>query len=260
MENDPAERTQVIQASDGVYVRQAVDNMGWVDLGGEAVVVDALEQPHLEPEVFDAIAETLGDTPVRRVLNTHTHYDHVALNEAFERRCGAEIVNLSNTEIPEDGLCFEGRTRRVRMIPMAGLHTAEDCLVWAPEAKVLFVGDLFGWGLIPLTRALTDDSARNLAAAYDRMAAFEAETVVPGHGPVCSTAELRQWTAYFRRLIADVRDAVAAGRSDAQIMAETAPPEDMRRWWRFADWKHEDSLRKVLRAVRKDKLTGPPEG
>jgi glyoxylase-like metal-dependent hydrolase (beta-lactamase superfamily II) len=158
---EPTDTPQVIKVADGLYVRQEVDNIAWIDMGTYALVVDALEQASLEREVLDAMELTIGRKPVRYVLNTHTHYDHTALNEAFRRHFGAEIVNQDTCGIPADGRWFEGR-RRVWMFPAPGCHTDEDCCVWCPDDGALFVGDIFGWGLIPLTRPLRGDTVRLL--------------------------------------------------------------------------------------------------
>jgi len=267
MSIDPAETPQVVTVSEGFYVRQAVDNIAWIDLGGFAVAVDALEHAELEDEVFEAIASTIGETPVRYMLNTHTHYDHVALNAAFRRRYGAEVIDNRSGGIPAEGRWFEGRRRRAQMIPLGGCHTAEDCIVWIPEDKALFTGDLFGWGLIPTTRPLDASLAQRLTDAYERMIAFDAVTVIPGHGPLCTTAELRRWVEYFGWLRRRCAELCATGAGDevskrlilrlephGEIVRELSPPEDMLAWWRFVQWKHENSLSKVLQAVRRERL------
>ena len=246
---DPCETAKIIPVADGLFVRQAVDNMAWMDLGDYAVVVDALEQGELEGEVFAAIRKTMGDKKVRYVLNTHTHYDHVALNGAFQNRYGAEIVNAETRRIADDGVWFEGPRRRVLLLPMPLCHTAEDCVVRVEPDKALFVGDIFGWGLIP--RDLGRGTAELLVNTYNRLIEFGASTVVPGHGPICATAELKRWVDYFNWLRATIGRACAAGTSDSQIRRETPPPDDMRTWWRFLQWKHEDSVSKVLAAARR---------
>jgi len=254
MATDPADVARIIEVADGFYARQEVDNTAWIDLGGYAIVVDALERPELEDEVFAAIAETIGGTPVRYVLNTHAHYDHVALNPAFERRCGSEIVNARTAAIPPEGRWFEGTRRKAQMLPMPGCHTRDDCVVWVPGDRALFVGDIFGWGLIPLMTALNAETAQHLLDTYARLIAFDAATVVPGHGPLCSTAELRRWVEYFGWLRDEVAKAISAGKGDFEIMDAVAPPEDLRGWWRFLQWKHQDSLGKVVTAVRRGDL------
>jgi len=245
---------KILQLTDAVVVRQAIDNMGWLDLGDCLLVVDALEQPELEQEVMTAIQDTAGDKRVRYLLNTHTHYDHVALNDAFVRKCGTEIVNLRAAEIPVDGRVFEGSSRSARMIPMPGCHTAEDCVVWMPEDRVLFVGDIFGWGLIPWEGTLTTEVYAHLLATYRRLIEFDAEHVVPGHGPLCTNTELERWTEYLEWIVAQVREFHGNGKSTAEIMSAVAPPADMHTWWRFLQWKHEDTLKKGIRAVSRSRL------
>jgi len=253
MTADVTDTPRILELADGFYVRQAVDNIAWIDMGGFAVVVDALEQAQLEGEVFDAIEKTIGDVPIRYVLNTHTHYDHVALNPAFQRR-GAEVVNMRTVDLPPEGRRFDGAKRRLLMLPLGGLHTAEDCLVWLPQDRVLFVGDLFGWGLIPLGSALTDETAERLVDAYHEMIELDPVTVVPGHGPICSADELRRWVEYFRWLRRGVADALRQGESPDDIERRLAPPQDMLGWWRFVEWKHAEGVSKVLAAVGSGRL------
>ena len=253
MPADPTDTPTVTRVAEGFYVRVAVDNIAWVDLGGEALVVDALEQPHLAGQVFEAIAETIGDVPVRHVLNTHTHGDHTALNAAFQAR-GAKIVNKKTTDIPPEGLWIEGAQRKALMLPTPGCHSDEDCIVWVPDDKILLVGDIFGWGLVPPNGDLMPGVDRLLLETYRRLIDCDATLVVPGHGPLCSTVELKRWVEYFRRLCAETTRAVADGKKDRQIAGEIPPPDDMHYWWRFLEWKHQDSLDKVLKAARKGRL------
>jgi len=254
MEGDPTDTPKIVKASEGFFVRQAVDNMGWCDMGEYVLVVDALEQPHLEGEVISAIAESVGDKPVKYVLNTHSHYDHTALNGAFSRRFGAEIVNQRTSRIEPEGRTFEAPGRRICMIPTPGCHTAEDCVIWAPDDSVLFVGDIFGWGLIPSGGLLKGKLRKLLVDTYRRLIEFGAAVVVPGHGPVCTTAELVRWVEYFNGLVETVAKLAASGESDGRIIEELPPPDDMLGWWRFVEWKHADSVSKVIASARRGVL------
>ena len=250
MKNDPADNPQVTEIADGVWVRVEVDTLAWIDMGGEAVFIDAHEEPGIEDAIFPALAETLGATPLSTVINTHTHYDHIYLNKTFQERFGAKIVNQDTTDIPFDGLWIDGAKRKLLVMPMVGCHTDEDCVIWLPDCRVLFVGDIFGWGLINLIGRLTEDSARAILATYEKVIAFGAETIVPGHGPLCTNADLARWIDYFKWLHAEVPAAVDAGKSDQQILAEVPAPPDMHDWWRFCDWKHEHSVDRMIKSIR----------
>lgn len=254
MASDPTDTPVIVKAGEGFFVRQAIDNMGWCDMGDCVLVIDALEEAHLEGEVMSAIAESVGDKPVRYVLNTHTHYDHVSLNGAFVERFGAEIINQRTTTIDPSGRLFEAPGRKVCMIPTPGCHTREDCVIWAPDDGVLFVGDIFGWGLIPSGGLLNAKLRGLLRDTYQRLIDLDARIVAPGHGPVCGTEELVRWVEYFNWLLDTVGEMVSAGKSDREIAAEVTPPDDMHNWWRFEEWKHQDALSKVLTSARRGAL------
>jgi glyoxylase-like metal-dependent hydrolase (beta-lactamase superfamily II) len=226
--------------------------MGWVDMGGWACVIDALEDASAEGEVFRAIRDTLGEVEIRHVINTHTHHDHVALNRAFKKR-GATVLNRRTADIPDEGKWLEGDGREIQIYPVGGLHTADDCLIWLPQDRVLFVGDLFGWGLIPTGR-LDDATAEQLVGTYRRMIDFGADVVVPGHGPLGDTDTLRRWVDYFGWLIRQCRRRLDEGQSPREASQNLPVPENMRDWWRLEQWKHENNLSKVLQAVRAGKL------
>jgi glyoxylase-like metal-dependent hydrolase (beta-lactamase superfamily II) len=239
----------VHELGEGLYVRQEIDNMGWMDIGGWLVVVDTLEHPESKDDVLEAIHETVGpDLPVRFVLNTHTHGDHTALNPVFEEM-GAQVINLRNTTIPEDGRWFEGVLRRVRMFPVPGCHTPQDCAVWLPDDRVLFVGDLFGWGLVPYDGNLRSDTFHKIVCTYERLIGLDAKHVVPGHGPLMTTNELKRCLEYFRHVTEQCWDLACEDMDFEDIKAAIDPPEDMRGWWRFTEWKHQDSVKKIAKAV-----------
>ncbi|MDQ2733186.1 MAG: MBL fold metallo-hydrolase, partial [Armatimonadota bacterium] len=73
---------QVFAVGPGVFLREAVDNCAWADLGDGVVVIDALEDPGMDPVIRKAVAETVGK-PIKWVINTHWHADHIACNPAW---------------------------------------------------------------------------------------------------------------------------------------------------------------------------------
>ncbi len=246
-----AETPTLETLTDHCFVRQAIDNVGWVDLGDGAVIIDTLEQRSEADHLFECIHETIGDKTFRYVINTHTHYDHVALNDTFARRYGAQIINLDTTDIPEAGLTLSGPDRTLTLYPLPGCHTDTDCIIWSPDDGVLFIGDLFGWGILPLTENPRPEAMRRLLDAYDRMISFEADIVVAGHGPLATTDTLRRFVEYLHDLGQRARDAQNEGLSPPEAADRLPPPEDMRDWWRFSQWKHDDTRNKLLKAARK---------
>lgn len=246
---DNCEQPRLFKPADGVFVRIEIDNMGWLDMGGYTIVVDSLEQARAEPEVVGAIEQTVGTQPIRYLINTHTHPDHIALNRVF-RRMGAEIINAGTFQIPVEGLQLEGDKRSLRVWLLPGCHSRHDCVVWLPGEQVLFVGDLFGWGLIPWMGNLKLERRQLILDTYQKLLDCRAKTVIPGHGPPCTSNELARWRDYFLWLIETVEAMRDKGYAPGHInRTSLPPPEDMVNWWRFVEWKHDDSLRKVVKAV-----------
>ncbi len=244
------EQASVHELAAGVFARQEVDNMGWIIVDDQLLVVDALEQASSWPDVLAQIRKTAGaDFSVKAVLNTHTHDDHTALNDKFAE-LGAEIINLRVSDVPEAGMVFRGnRGREVHYLPMPGCHTFYDAVVWLPNERVLFVGDLFGWGLIPYDGNLRGDVFDRVVAAYRRLIDYDPVHVVPGHGPLMGKAELERCLQYFFDVVEECRRLRAAGVGLDEMRDSVAPPTDMHDWWRFTAWKHADTVKKVSKAV-----------
>jgi cyclase len=246
------EEPKLIQLAHGLWVRQEIDNLLWADLGGAGLAVDALEHADKADDVFAAIEQTI-DVGIDYLVHTHLHYDHVALDAAFARRYHSEMIDTQGRAAQQGpGRVIKGSRRTVSVIPMGGLHTSEDCVVWIEPDAVLCTGDLFGWGVLPLTRRLTDETCDQLVAALVRMIDMQPRVVVPGHGPLATAQTLERQVAYFNWLRDQTRQLVAAGASDDEIAGQLAIPADMTDWWRLAKWKHADSVAKFTRYARRD--------
>ena len=80
----------------------------------------------------------------------------------------------------------------IELIPPGVAHTAGDTAVWLPKQKVLFAGDLiFSEG----TPFVFMGSVKGSIAALALLRELGAETVVPGHGPICGPRSTTPWSA-----------------------------------------------------------------
>ncbi|WP_339951499.1 MBL fold metallo-hydrolase [uncultured Albimonas sp.] len=92
---------------------------------------------------------------------------------------------------------------RVELHELGPAHTAGDVVAWIPERRVAFTGDLVFNGGAPILWA---GPVGNWIRACELMLSWEAEIIVPGHGPVGDRAMLREMLAYLTY----VRDETAA--------------------------------------------------
>ena len=242
---------EVKEVGPGVWIRVAVDNISWCDLGGFAAVIDALEDPTQADVVRGLIKETTGQD-LKWVVTTHWDKDHIACNPQWRREGAIVIAHESCVQSAGD---WEGRPdvsysqnaalrgsgeRRIEMQWVGGTHTQWDSILYFPHARVLHVADLFGWGLIPCRP--TPGKVSRLWDVLNYVVAFEVDAVICGHGPVTSIANLRRFLAYFDELLKQVPPLVRKGLSLDEIEAQIPPPDDMKDWWRFVDWKHRRNL------------------
>jgi cyclase len=218
------------ELAEGVYVwlqlpgETGVSNAGVVvDWDGLTVIDTLMVRSQWEP--FAAAVKEL-DKPVKRVLLTHAHIDHVGGTtafrnamvlgspatsalldqpmplEAYKTYMSAFAEEFDDLEIsgtrPVSHIVDDAAqlTNRIELLPATG-HTAGDVMALVPDADLLFAGDLCFFGVTPL--AFQGDP-KTWADVLDAVAEL-ADVIVPGHGPVGSAAEVRDLQAYLRRCV-----------------------------------------------------------
>lgn len=102
---------------------------------------------------------------------------------------------------------FEGRLeleaggRTVEIIEVGPAHTPGDAIVWVPDRRVVFSGDIVFNGVTPIMWA---GPTANWIAALERIAALEPAVIVPGHGPLCGVERLQELRSYWTYLTRQV--------------------------------------------------------
>lgn len=253
----------VREVADGIYAYLQPDgtwfinNTGFLVLGegegGGVVAIDACSTERRTLAFREAIKRVTA-APVRTLLNTHCHADHTNGNVFFpeatvvaHERTRLEL--LASPPLELYGQVFEvpdwGAVRRVApfltyrdaVTIHAGelrcevryvgqpAHTGADSVVWIPERRVLFAGDLVFHGGTPFV--LMGSVAGTIAASED-LKRLGAETVVPGHGDLCGPDWFDQTIAYLRFVQQLAHQATDAGLTplEAARDADLGPYRD----------------------------------
>jgi cyclase len=109
---------------------------------------------------------------------------------------------------------------RLEVIHLGG-HTPGSSVVWLPETRVLFAGDLIFEGRYPY---LHDADVPALIAALKRLPKFGAQTVVPGHGALCGEAEIAALVDYLETTWTLTADHLAQGHSEDEAASDPNYP------------------------------------
>ncbi len=242
----------LVEVAPGVFAHQgeislmsgenqgAIANVGFIVGDSSVAVIDTGGSPAEGRALLKAIRERTI-LPVRYVINTHMHLDHVFGNAAFvgpdvafagharlnaalkarfehyvasasEEMGAAAVADVALVPITlevEDRLELDLGNRKLILTAYSAAHTDNDLTVLDEATGTLFAGDLVFLDHLPTL----DGSLTGWLAAIEALRAVPARQVIPGHGPVSSPwpDALEPQTRYFKALEKDVRAAIEAG-------------------------------------------------
>ncbi|BDV32489.1 quinoprotein relay system zinc metallohydrolase 2 [Methylocystis iwaonis] len=230
------------------------DSVAVIDTGGSLV----------QGKAFLAALREKTQKPIRYVINTHAHPDHVFGNGAFAlpgvtfvghknlpRALAARgehylasfrqimgdaldgVTIVAPTMLVSDLATLDLGGREIVLQAWKTAHSEADLTALDTKSGTLFAGDLLFLQHVPVV----DGSLLGFLDVADRLAGIKAERVVPGHGP-----EVAPWPkaldderAYLTRLTADLRAAIKKGES-VKDAAKDAGSEERGKWRLFDDY------------------------
>ncbi|MCP8968256.1 MBL fold metallo-hydrolase [Ectobacillus ponti] len=145
------------------------------------------------------------------------------------------VYTLPNVTF-EQKLSLHGSKRTAEVLTYGGGHTQSDAFVYLPEEKVAVMGDLV---LAKHHPVLLHANPQEWLHILEQVEQLDIETIIPGHGEVCSVRELHEIKGYIREITALVAEAI---RSKGGIDG-IAVPKAYRDWY-FATY-FKSNLQKI---------------
>lgn len=244
---------RVEEVAENVFAYIQPDGTWWINNAGFLVADDgvvAFDTCATEARTRTFLDHVSGVTsaPLRVVVNTHHHGDHTHGNYLTHpativghERCRENMIAHGIThydgvfgdpspvwgdlELAPPILTFEERMKVYAGEIEAELHyigtpahTDNDVIGWLPQERVLFSGDLVFNGGTPFVLM---GSVTGALTAVERLRELGAETIVPGHGPVCDPSILDSIAAYYRFVLDTAQDALDSGVDPLEAARET---------------------------------------
>ena len=235
-----------------------LDAVAVIDTGGSYAVGMALREA----------LRKITRLPIRYVINTHGHPDHVFGNAAFieadGNKAGAPPQFIGHAMLPQamaargdlylrnlksqlgsaadksrliaptatvrQGLILDLGKRQLELRAWPNAHTNHDLTVFDAASGTLWTGDLL---FIERTPSI-DGDVQGWLAAIDALQAVPARATIPGHGPVTrdKNSALARQRSYLAALLHDVRASIRQGADMTSTMA-TAAASERARWQLF---------------------------
>ena len=190
--------------------------------------------------------KSVSTLPVKFVLNTHHHPDHVGNNQAFID-AGATVLAL---DALKTRMASDPRTKDIPGLPtqtfakdyvlkLGGAevqahaygrgHTGDDTMVYFPDAKVVMVSDQIS-NATPIVDFANGGSAVEWTQILDGVLKLDFEMAIPGRGEPKSRAEVEAFRTQFASLVSRASDAVKAGAT-RDTLASQVKTDDL--GWQF---------------------------
>jgi len=246
---------------------------------GDVIVVDSLTNAAMTQSLLTEIRR-VTNKPIRFLINTHSHFDHVYTNHLFPEvtvisthPCREETKANRKVQAKHDALfaklfsdvdlrggryslqdmsfsgslCFYQGEREVRVLELGVGHSESDVVVHLPGEKIVFCGDVFMNAMLPMPG---EGHVTQTIAHYKAIEALEADIYVAGHGNPGTLADVRAQRTQLESQFQHARECFEKGMSyDAalQAFAKKDIPLDFQRliilasYWEFTGKRPEST-------------------
>ena len=234
---------RITKAAANVFLLDCVDGFGGgnvaASIGDDGILLVDDMYAAMGPKLLAALKNVSAE-PVKIVLNTHFHGDHIQGNKNFERTAvivaqenvrkrliannkeSAPTLDMLPTVTFADRLTINFNGEEVQMTHFPNGHTDGDSIVYFTRSKVLHLGDMFFFEMFPAVYSEGGGNIRQLVRSLDQILGdIPADAkVVPGHGRLATMEDLKNYVAMLKETISIVDANIKQGKSLDQMQKE----------------------------------------
>ena len=201
---------------------------------------------------LNAEIKKLTDQPVRYVIYSHHHNDHITGGSVFAGQAifvshalaRPNILQAADPTTPVPDLTFTDRLSidlggtQVELIYTGKNHSDNSVVMLLPQRKLLFAVDFIPVETVAY-RTLKSDYPDEWIESLKKVEQLDFEVLVPGHGKIGRKDHVRLFRGYLEDLRAAVLEHVKQGRSLEETKQAVRLPK-YEQWQRYADWLPEN--------------------
>jgi cyclase len=258
--NFDAVQIKTTKVAEGIYMLEGEGGNIGVSAGEDGVFLIDDQFAQLTPKIVAAV-KAISDKPIRFVVNTHWHGDHIGGNEnlgkagaviiahdnVYKRMSvGGAITMLKQTYPPapraalpaitfNQAATFRLNGDDVTSTHLPPAHTDGDSFVRFAKANVIHAGDVFAAYRYPFIDVESGGSVKGVLAAIDAMLPVidDNTKLIPGHGGLSSKKDVLAYRKMVETVVSRVEPMVKSGKTLQQVIDSKPTREFDEEWGKF---------------------------
>ena len=256
-QNFDAVKVEIQPVQGKVYMLTGAGGNVTVQAGPDGVLIVDTQFAPMAPRILAAIRQ-LTDRPIRYIINTHVHGDHVGGNEALARagqdariiahenvlkamsappvgRPGDSATPRGNwpTETYVDKKTFDFNGEQVELIHVEKAHSTGDTIVFFHGSNVVSAGDIYASSRYPSYDP--EGSSQGMIAGLNRIIEIitppdqqgkGGTALIPGHGRVTHQPEL----VAYRDMSVTIRDRIQTMVNQSMTLEQVKASQPMKEY------------------------------
>jgi len=251
---------EVERLADNVYLFTQSTHRSLFVVTDEAVLATDPQGSQANAERFVQAIGEMTEAPIRQVVYSHHHGDHILGGAAFpadaefiaHRNAEAHLVGSEARSVDRfvgDDETIDVGGLQVRLIYPGASETDSSLIIFIPDRRVAFMVDAVAVRTLPW-RTMDGADPRDWISALERLDELDFDILAPGHGPTGHKSDVRENIIYLQTLVAAVQQGIDEGQTLEEIQNTLELPE-------YADWmRYDEHFKENIQGVYRELAGG----